>query len=52
LIEWTVILIFEITADDHYQINQGPDAKAPEGEKLKDATDNTPRVEAMHAEGA
>jgi hypothetical protein len=52
LIERTVIAIFEITADDHYQVNKHPDAKTPEGKKLKDASDETPRVEAMHTESA
>jgi hypothetical protein len=52
MIERTVILIFELTGHDQYQVNKRPDAKASESEQLKDAAHNAPRVEAMHTEGA
>ncbi len=45
-------MILEAIRVDHYQINKHPDAKSPEGEKLKDASDEMPRVEAMHTEPA
>src|SRR5216683_7653061 len=35
---------------DHNQVNECPDAEAPEGEQLKNTADNAPRVKAMHAQ--
>src|ERR1700726_1057058 len=50
MVEWTAIIVFETTGDDHNQVDQCPDAQAPPGEQHEDTADDAPRVEAMHAE--
>ena len=43
-------IISEAICVDHNQVDECPDAEAPEGEQLEDAADDAPCVEAMHAE--
>jgi hypothetical protein len=50
MVEWTAMLVFKFTRDDHDHIDQHPDAEATKGEKLDEPTDDMTCIKAMDPE--